>query len=140
MLRHSLVLFAAVWATAPAFAGSSADAMFDALYRDFGSVPRGPMLTHHFRLTNHTSAPVHIAGLRVSCGCVTAVALQSELAPGESTSIHAQMDTHRFVGSKRVTIFVQFDRPRWEEVNLWVQATARDDLTVAPESLALRQA
>jgi hypothetical protein len=34
-----------------------------------------------------------------------------------------------------VTIFVQFDQPRWEEVRLWVQANSRDDVTVIPESL-----
>jgi hypothetical protein len=47
------------------------------------------------------------------------------------------MDTRRFLGSKNVTIYVQFDQPKFDEVRLWVQANSRDDLSIAPESLAL---
>jgi Protein of unknown function (DUF1573) len=139
MLRYALVLLAGLWAAAPASAGSF-DALFDELSKDFGSVPRGPALTHHFRVTNNTGSPVHIAGVRMSCNCVSAWVLQNDLAPGQSTSILAQMDTTRFSGTRSVTIYVQFDRPHWEEVRLLVMANARDDLTVSPESLALGQA
>jgi hypothetical protein len=139
MMRYSVVLLAGLCATAPASAGAF-DPMFDSLSKDFGSVPRGPMLTHHFRVTNTTDQPVHVAGVRVSCGCVSAAVLQDTLAPGQSTSLVAYMDTRRFSGLKSVTVYVQFDRPHWEEVRLWVQANGRDDLTVAPEALALGQA
>jgi hypothetical protein len=47
------------------------------------------------------------------------------------------MDTRRFSGAKAVTIYVQFDRPQWEEVRLWVQAYGRDDVSVNPEAFAL---
>src|SRR5438093_8858134 len=110
MLRYSLVLVAGLGAALPASAGAL-DSMFDAISKDFGSVPRGPTLTHHFRVTNNTNGPVHIGGVRVSCGCVTAWALQNDLGPGQGTSIVAQMDTRRFFGTKSVTIYVQFDRP-----------------------------
>jgi hypothetical protein len=46
------------------------------------------------------------------------------------------MDTRRFIGVKNVTIYIQFDQPRWNEVRLWVQANGRDDVTLTPESLA----
>jgi hypothetical protein len=114
--------------------------MFTELSKDFGSVPRGPTLVHHFSLTNHTGSPVHISGVRVSCGCVSASTLASYLAPGQSTAIQAYMDTSRFFGTKMVTIYVSFDRPHWEEVRLWVQANSRDDLLVNPEAFALGQA
>src|SRR5262249_49179851 len=39
-----------------------------------------------------------------------------------------------------VTVFVQFDRPGWEEVRLWIQANSRDDISVSPEAFALGQA
>jgi hypothetical protein len=110
--------------------------MFDDLSKDFGSVPRGPTLVYPFHLVNKTRGIVSIASVRVSCGCTTATALKSILNPGEETSIVAQMDTRRFSNSKTVTIYVQFDRPAWEEVRLWVQANSRDDVTVTPDTLA----
>jgi hypothetical protein len=136
MFRHCLVFLIGMWAAGPALAATWADALFDRPFRDFGSVPRGPTLTNLFHLTNHTAVTVHIASVRVSCGCVTATALKTDLEPGEETAILAEMDSRRFYGSKTVTIYVQFDRPRWEEVRLSVQANSRDDVTLTPEALA----
>src|SRR5260221_13333619 len=109
MFRYGWVLVASVCLTASASAGTWADSLFEELSKDFGSVPRGPTLTHPFRLTNNTGKPLHISGVRVSCGCVSASAAQENVAPGESTTINAQMDTRRFHGAKSVTIYVNFD-------------------------------
>jgi hypothetical protein len=125
---------------APAVAGGTwADAMFDELSKDFGSVPRGPTLTHPFRVVNNTKGPVVISGIRVSCGCTSAVALKSTLQPGEETAVVAKMDTSRFIGVKSVTVFVSFSQPAVEEVRLWVQANARNDFTLSSDTLALGQ-
>src|SRR3954468_23804106 len=105
MLRYSAVLLVGLWAAGPAAAASWADAMFDELSKDFGSVPRGPTLTHHFRVVNNTRGPVSISNVRVSCGCTTAQALKNYLNPGEETAVLARMDTTRFVGPKSVTIY-----------------------------------
>jgi hypothetical protein len=70
---------------------------------------------------------------------VSAAAIKDELAPGQSTAIMAQMDTMRFYGTRTVTVFVQFDRPRWEEVRLSVRANSRDDLMITPEAFAFGQ-
>jgi hypothetical protein len=139
MLRYSLVLLGSCLAAGPAAAATWADALFEELSKDFGSVPRGPTLTHPFRVRNNTDRPVNIAGVRVSCGCVTATVRQSYLKPGEETHILAQMDTTRFTGIKSVTIFVTFNAPSHEEVRLWVQANARNDFTVTPDTLAFGQ-
>jgi hypothetical protein len=137
MSRYCLVLGAGLfWAASPAFSATWADSMFDELSKDFGSVPRGPTLVHHFRLVNNTKGPVSISNVRVSCGCVSASALKNNLNPGEETAILARMDSTRFVGPKTVTIYVQFDRPAYEEVRLWVQANGRNDFNVTPDSLA----
>jgi hypothetical protein len=136
MVRTYLAVLVGLWAACPAFAGSWADALFDGLTRDFGTVQRGPMLTHAFQVTNKTAQPLHIAGVRVSCGCVAAAAQKFDLAPGETTAIVAEMDTRRFSGHKAVTVYVYFDRPAWEEVRLQVQANGRDDVNFTPESFA----
>src|SRR5262249_24455341 len=139
MFRFCLALTVGLWAVSAAAAASWADALFGEWSRDFGSVPRGPTLSHAFHLTNKTGQSVHIANVRVSCGCVTAWALKTDLVPGESTAIMANMDTRRFTGPKAVTVYVQFDRPQWDEVRLLVQATGRDDVSFTPEALAFGQ-
>jgi hypothetical protein len=140
MFRYSLAFLACLGLTGTASAATWADAMFEELSKDFGSVPRGPTLQHPFRLVNKTGSTVSIASVRVSCGCVTATALKGVLAPGEETVVLAQMDTRRFSGVKTVTIYVQFDRPAWEEVRLWVQANSRDDISVTPDAFAFGRA
>jgi Protein of unknown function (DUF1573) len=139
MLRYSVVLLAGLCVAGPAAAATWADRLFDELSKDFGSVPRGPALIHHFRITNTTSSPVTIASVRVSCGCVSAQPLKTHLNPGEETAILARMDTTRFSGVKSVTIFVQFSRPHFDEVRLLVQAVGRDDFNLSPDTLAFGQ-
>jgi hypothetical protein len=136
MLRYSLVVLAGLWAAGPALSATWADALFEEFSKDFGSVPRGPTLTHPFRVVNNTRGPVNIASVRVSCGCVSASAVKTHLAAGEATHILAQMDTTRFTGLKSVTIYVQFNQPAFEEVRLRVQANGRDDFSVTPDTLA----
>lgn len=137
MLRFSWTACTIVaFLAAPAAAKPWADALFEQQSHDFGAVPRGPLLTHYYRLTNKSNQPLHIAGVRVSCGCVSANALQQDLAPGQSTAILAQMDSRRFIGAKQVTIFVTFDRPQWEEVRLSISAFGRDDLGLESDGIA----
>jgi hypothetical protein len=137
MLRHSLLGAVLLAAASPVYASSWADGMFDELSKDFGSVPHGTVAVHPFRLTNKTNSTVRISNVRVSCGCTSARALQTLLAPGQETVILAQMDTRRFYSSKNVTIYVQFDQPQFDEVRLWVQADSRDDVSFSPDSLNL---
>jgi hypothetical protein len=136
MVRNHIALFAALISAATALAGSTSGPTFDESSWDFGPVPRGPAVTHQFRLTNHTGGPMHIASVRVSCGCTTAWALANDLAPGQESAIVAQMDTRRFSGDKTVTIFVQLDQPHWQEMQLVVHAYGTSDVSMNPESLA----
>jgi len=139
MFRFCLATAAGLALAASAPAATWAEAMFEGLAHDFGSVPRGPTVNHYYRFTNNTGRDAHITGVRVSCGCTTATALQGVVKAGESSAILAQMDTRRFVGPKTVTIFVQFDQPGWEEVRLSISANGRDDLAVNPDTLAFGQ-
>ncbi len=139
MFRHCLAVVLGLALVGPARAASWADGMFEELTKDFGSVPRGPVLSHPFHVTNNTAAPVRIAGIHVSCGCVSAEAAESYLLPGQKTVIRAQMRSNVFSGPKSVTIFVRLDLPQSEEVRLWVQANSRDDVTVTPEAINFGQ-
>src|ERR1700722_20165283 len=139
MLRYSLVLALGLVFASTASAATWAESLFDELGHDFGTVPRGPTLTHPIRVVNKTNGSIQISSVRASCNCTSARALQSSLAPGQETTILIQMDTRRFTRPKSLTVFVQFNQsnqPRFDEVRLTISANARDDISVLPESLA----
>jgi Protein of unknown function (DUF1573) len=140
MLRYSLVFaLGLIWA-GNASAATWAEAFFDEQGKDFGTVARGPTLSHPIRVVNKTSSTVQITNVRVSCGCTSAREGQSTLAPGQETAILISMDTRRFSGPKSVTVFVTFNQTnptRRDEVRLTVTANARDDISILPESLAI---
>jgi hypothetical protein len=110
--------------------------MFDGLAHDFGAVPRGTVQSFSFSVANKTGGPVHIASVRVGCSCVTVSATKQDLAAGEDTTVVVRLDTRRLTGPYQKSIFVLFDRPKLEEVRLNIEAHVRDDLAVAPESVA----
>jgi hypothetical protein len=140
MVRYTFVLLAGLWAASPALAGLWADALFDELSKDFGSAPRGPTLQHAFRIKNTTKNTVTISGVRVSCHvCSSAHVLKFKLEPGEETAVVVTMDTTRFSGPRTITAYVNFNQPAYDEVRLWVQANARDDISFSPDTIALGQ-
>ena len=139
MFRYTVMFAAFLGIAGAVHAQTHADGMFDELTRDFGSVPRGQVVMHPFRIVNNTSQPVRIAQVRVSCHCVEAHALKLNLQPGEETAIIATMNTQPFLNTRTVTIFVTFDLPRHQEVRLWVQANSREDIQFNPGSIAFGQ-
>ncbi|MFL5339535.1 MAG: DUF1573 domain-containing protein [Gemmataceae bacterium] len=139
MYKSLYALILGVSVVAPAGAADGLAALFDRQSHDFGSVPVGPLLQTTFEFKNTTQQNLHIANLRVSCGCVTPSNDGRVVAPGQTGVVHANMDSRRFVGSKSVTIFVLFDQPRTEEVRLVVNAFGRNDITLSPESVAFGQ-
>ena len=133
---HRYILSACVVAGCTSVGWAGAETFFEERTHDFGTTPRGPVLTHYFNFTNSGKETLTINALRVSCGCVTASAPAARIKPGESSYITIQMDTRRFSGPKAVTIYVQCATPRYEEIALQVKANGRDDFSIYPESLA----
>jgi len=139
MSRLLLTLVVAVGTAGGAFAG--AQDFFSETTKDFGTTPRGPVLTHYFPVRNTGTNTVTLGQPRVSCGCVSAsIVGKTTLAPGESTSVLAQMDTRRIPQAgvlKSVIVYVSFLSPYSEEVQLRVQTIARDDLVMSPDTIAM---
>lgn len=122
-----------------ATASAGAKDYFSEFAVDFGPTPRGPVLTHYFIIKNTSKDHIKLGTARVSCGCVSASVLKSDLAPDESTAVAAYMDTRRIPTAgvlKTVLVYVPFISPQMEEVTLKVQSIARDDLIFSPETLA----
>jgi hypothetical protein len=137
MFRSLLAGLSVLVLTGSAFAGATD--YFTETSKDFGTTPRGPVLTHYFYFKNTSDKTVSLGAPRVSCGCVSASILKGQLQPGETTAVVAYMDTRKIpvANSQRVvTVFVPFVAPVAEEVQLKVSATARDDLVMSPDTLA----
>ena len=131
-------VLAAAWvlflATGPARAASWADAMFSERGHDFGPVPRGAIVRYGFTLTNRMSEPVSIINVRASCGCTTGWANASQVAPGQSATVEAQMDTRNFVGKKETVLYVTLvtARGRQGEARLGVSSMILSDVVLNP--------
>ncbi|MGL6075697.1 MAG: DUF1573 domain-containing protein [Fimbriiglobus sp.] len=133
-------LFSAMVAVALMASSSWASDLFLEKEKDFGTSPRGPILTHQFPVKNTTNEVVVLSNARVSCGCVSAQVSKAVLNPGESSSVIAYMDTKRIPQantSKTVVVFVTVQRGNIiEEAQMRVTAIARDDLVISPDTFA----
>jgi Protein of unknown function (DUF1573) len=136
MARHTLLIIGIL--TAGSVRAGEAEKFFAERVKDFGTVPFGPTLVHHFKITNTTEHQVFIASARVSCGCVSASIPTNTLRPGESTYLTAHMDTKRFVGPKEVIVYVNFSQPH-DEVTLSVRANRNDNFSKSSEALQIGQ-
>jgi hypothetical protein len=140
MYRVTWTVMGILAVAAPASAAGAQD-FFTESAKDFGTTPRGPVLVHYFQVKNTSNQTVTLGQPRVSCGCVSAsVVGKSQLAPGEATAVAAQMDTRRIPQAnvvKSVTVYVPvFNGQYHEEAQLRVQAIARDDLVMSPDTVA----
>ena len=136
MFKYSMTLLAGLCLVASVGADNGLVSLFEQQSHDFGNVPIGPLLRTSFTLKNTTGQNIRIVSARVSCGCVSPFVTPGVVAPGASTTVHATMDTRRFVGAKQVTIYVLFDQPNFEEVSLSVTAFGRKDITLTSDTLA----
>jgi len=75
------------------------------------SVQSGSIVTHAFRLTNAGDETLKITNVMTSCGCTTTTLSKSELAPGESIDLEAEVNTTGFSGNVEKTVTVQSNDP-----------------------------
>lgn len=102
------------------------------LSHDFGSVPRGAQLSHHFVVTNIYAVRMEITSVKSGCGCVSATAAKRVLEPRESTTIDVTMDARRFTGAKTVAITISVGPDYISSAQLRVSANSRADIVFNP--------
>jgi hypothetical protein len=114
--------------------GTWADALFAEHGHDFGAVPRGAVVRHHFVLTNRYNEAITILDVRASCGCTTGRALSQTIAPGQQGVIEAQMDTRNFVGPKAtvLTVSVVSSSGQQADARLNVRSNILSDIVLNP--------
>jgi hypothetical protein len=124
-------------AVSTAGAANWAESLFTEKGHSFGPVPRGGKFRHEFLLVNRLTEPVTILNVRASCGCTTGRAGVSQLAPGQSTVVEAEMDTRNFVGPKATTLYVSLVTAggKESEARLAISANILSDVVLNPGSI-----
>jgi hypothetical protein len=99
---------------------------------DFGTVPRGTILTHKFTLTNIYAVPLQVTQVRVSCGCTTCVTPvpTPPIQPRESFTLEFTMNARAFQGPKVVNIYVTVGPSFISTAALTLTANSRQDVVV----------
>jgi len=111
--------------------------MFEVISHDFGTIARGAKAEYEFVLTNLCQDDVHVAGVRVTCGCTTARVEKETLKTYEKGSIIAKINSQSFFGHQASTITVTIDKPSLAEVQLHVKVYIRSDVVLDPPSALL---
>ncbi len=138
MIRASMPsLFAALLLAVPCAAQEWADKMFTARSYDFGSIARGAKAEFAFELTNLYLEDVHIASVRVTCGCTTPRIEKDTLKTYEKGAVIAHINSDRFLGNQGSTIIVTIDKPQNAQVQLHVKVHIFSDVLLEPSSAVL---
>jgi hypothetical protein len=98
---------------------------------DAGGVAKGEKISHDFLIRNDGEAPLEISDVRPACGC-TVAEFDRAIAPGESGSVRAVLDTTTFDGpiAKDITVFT--NDPVNPQLRLSVKADVRPYLFIQP--------
>jgi hypothetical protein len=138
IMRNVLLVVACLaWSAASASGQSSwAEKMFkDGTTHDFGSVPRGTVLYHRFKISNIYAVPLEISA-RVGCHCVTATPSTRVLQPREEGYVDVTMDTRKFPGPRKVDIHFTVGPEYISTAILNVSAVSRTDIVLNPGQIS----
>ena len=122
-----VVVFGALAAAAPTLG-------VDTVTYDFGSVAEGTVVSHTFILTNLGDATLTITGTRATCGCTTTALSKASLAPGESVSLEARVDTSHFSGRIMKQVYVDSNDPTAPSAIVYIQG---DVMQLQPYNITL---
>jgi hypothetical protein len=99
---------------------------------DFGTVPRGTLCIHKFKITNIYDVPMQVYDIRRSCGCLEVYPPQRVLKPYESDEFIVTMDTSKFVGPNAPLVYVTFGPRFVSTAVLRIQGNSRADVNLNP--------
>lgn len=96
------------------------------------TVQSGSLVTHSFALTNAGDEMLSITSVRTSCGCTTAAPAKRDLAPGESVTLDATVNTTGFRGTVTRTITISSNDPANPAYVLRIDVTIADVAPTVP--------
>ena len=138
MLQRTLLILSVVVPLAsPVQAQKWAEKMFETKSHDFSTVARGAKAEYEFVFKNIYVKDVHVASVRVSCGCTTPSIKKALLKTYEKGAILVSINSSKFTGPQSSTITVTIDKPMYATVQLHVKVYIRPDVLVEPEAVQL---
>ncbi len=114
-----------------------ADKMFPVKSYNFGNIARGAKAEYAFEFTNLYLEDVHVADVRVTCGCTTPRIEKDTLKTYEKGAIVAHINSDRFLGHQESTIIVTFDKPFYAQVRLHVKVYIYSDVLLEPAGIVM---
>jgi len=106
--------------------------MFSTTSHNFGTVAKGSKTEYRFVFRNIYKEPLHVVGVRTSCGCTSPEVTVRDLKTHETGEVVAKFNTRTFLGQHGATLTVTFDKPYYAEVQLRVAGNIRGDVTFDP--------
>jgi hypothetical protein len=100
-------------------------------HHDFGRIAQNTSATYRFQLENRGDAPLHITGVKATCGCTSTVAGKDLLAPGESTEVEVTYHSAGTVGPVHKTVEVSSDDPAQALLALEFDAEVKGPATLS---------
>lgn len=116
-----------------------ADLICDQPEHDAGQVRGGVAIIHTFTLVNRGKEIMEIGEPRTGCGCLRPLVGQRKLAPGESTTVRAEIHTVTQSGGANVwRMLVPYSMPSQQgETLLVIRADLIPEVTIKPASLII---
>jgi hypothetical protein len=112
-----------------------AEKMFNKVEHDFGTVARGASTVYRFEVTNLYKQPMHITGVRSSCGCTSPTIENATFKTHDKAYIVAKFNTHTFKGRHGATLTISFGAPYRAEVQVRVHGNIRGDVVFEPGAI-----
>lgn len=112
-----------------------AEKMFNKLDHNFGAVARGADTVYRFEITNIYKQPMHITGVRSSCGCTIPTIENATIKTHEKAYLVAKFNTRTFLGRHGATLTVTFAAPFAAEVQVRVHGNIRSDVVFNPGAI-----
>jgi len=98
-----------------------------AIVHDFGKVKSGTLAKHAFLLVNTSDVPLKFNYLRCAMGPLTARVSKVVLQPYEEGNLEITLETSRFRGQKKFTVYLQTDNGKVTETRFYITADSQED-------------
>ncbi len=114
-----------------------AEAMFDKVQHDFGTVARGADVVLRLKVTNKYVETVHISDAHTSCNCISARILNNTLKTWEEGIIEVKLNTLQYSRERNANVIISIDQPSFAQITIPIHAYIRTDVVIEPGSVLL---
>ncbi|MDX1582022.1 MAG: DUF1573 domain-containing protein [Thermoanaerobaculia bacterium] len=99
--------------------------------QDFGTVPKGEVLTHSFKIKNTGDEDLEIIRVQPACGC-TVADYDAVIAPGETGRVEAAVKTEAFSGPINKSVTIQTNDPDTPTAQVAIRAVVKPFVEAYP--------